>query len=499
MHTRHNTNKTKEIFFSDEMRRFEKKQFSNNNSYFFMKKAGKMVSKFIIKYLYNDQPIAVLCGPGNNGGDGFVIAKHLKDYGCSIDVYALSREHSYKGDALLALKEFGENLKKINFFKLKRNVLIVDALFGIGLSRNIEGKLRKIFNKINKSDNQVVSVDIPSGVCSNTGEILGSAIKADFTITFHRKKIGHIIGLGKKFAGKIKVVDIGFDQKTMKTQCLENSPSLWIKNFPWKKTSDHKYSRGRVVVYGGQKEFTGATILSALAALRTGTGSAKIICSKDTLQIYSIKFPSVLKTEINNINQLEHFLKKEKITSFLIGPGSGSNKKIREITKLILQKVKYVVLDADALTCFKDDLKSFYSLLDKNKIITPHLGEFHKIFPKIKRNLNNIDKAVSAVKLTKSNIVLKGPNTIIISYNKKIVINDHASSELAVIGSGDVLSGLIVSLIGEKKMNPFLAGCAATWLHGDIAKNYGKGLIAEDIVRGIPAALKRLKNGRFVK
>ena len=499
MRTRHNTNKIKEIFFSDEMRRFEKKQFSKNNSYFFMKKAGKMVSKFIIKYLYNDQPIAVLCGPGNNGGDGFVIAKHLKDYGCSIDVYALSREHSYKGDALLALKEFGENLKKINFFKLKRNVLIVDALFGIGLSRNIEGKLRKIFNKINKSDNQVVSVDIPSGVCSNTGEILGSAIKADFTITFHRKKIGHIIGLGKKFAGKIKVVDIGFGQKTMKTQCLENSPSLWIKNFPWKKTSDHKYSRGRVVVYGGQKEFTGATILSTLAALRTGTGSAKIICSKDTLQIYSIKFPSVLKTEINNINQLEHFLKKEKITSILIGPGSGSNKKIREITKLILQKVKYVVLDADALTCFKDDLKSFYSLLDKNKIITPHLGEFHKIFPKIKRNLNNIDKAVSAVKLTKSNIVLKGPNTIIISYNKKIVINDHASSELAVIGSGDVLSGLIVSLIGEKKMNPFLAGCAATWLHGDIAKNYGKGLIAEDIVRGIPAALKRLKNGRFVK
>ena len=129
----------------------------------------------------------------------------------------------------------------------------------------------------------------------------------------------------------------------------------------------------------------------------------------------------------------------------------------------------------------------------KCKIITPHLGEFHKIFPKIKRNLNNIDKAVSAVKLTKSNIVLKGPNTIIISYNKKIVINDHASSELAVIGSGDVLSGLIVSLIGEKKMNPFLAGCAATWLHGDIAKYYEKGLIAEDLVQGIPSALKRLK------
>jgi NAD(P)H-hydrate epimerase len=157
------------------------------------------------------------------------------------------------------------------------------------------------------------------------------------------------------------------------------------------------------------------------------------------------------------------------------------------------------VLDADALTCFKDDLKSLYSLLDKNKIITPHLGEFHKIFPKVKKNLNNIDKALSAVKLIKSNIVLKGPTIIIISYNKKIVINNHTSSELAVIGSGDVLSGLIVSLIGKEKMSPFLSGCAATWLNGDIAKKYGKGLISEDIIKGIPSALKRLKDGRFIK
>ena len=151
------------------------------------------------------------------------------------------------------------------------------------------------------------------------------------------------------------------------------------------------------------------------------------------------------------------------------------------------------MLDADALTCFQDDLKTLYSLLDKDKIITPHLGEFHKIFPNIKNKLSNIDKALSAVKLIKSNIILKGPSTIIVSHNKRIVINNHASSELAVIGSGDVLSGLVASLVGQKKINPFLAGCAATWIHGDIAKHYGKGLIAEDLVQGIPSALKRLK------
>ena len=482
-----------EIFYSKEMKRFEQEHFLKRSSYTFMQKAGGKIFEFINNNFKNECPVIVLCGPGNNGGDGFVVAKQLMEHGYPVEVYTFSDVSYYKGDALRALKEFNGNLKKINLFKLQKDALIIDALFGIGLKKNIKGILSRVFKKINKSKNLVVSIDIPSGVCSNTGEILGSAIKADFTITFHRKKIGHILGLGKQFSGKIQVVDIGFAKRKVKTRCYENSPGLWIKYFPWKKPFGHKYSRGRVVVYGGQKEFTGATILSSQAALRSGTGSVKIVCSKDTLQIYSVKFPSVLKTEINSIFQLENFLKKEKITSFLIGPGSGSNKKIKEITKLILKKVKYVALDADALTCFQDDLKTLYSLLDKDKIITPHLGEFHKIFPNIKKNLNNIDKALSAVKLIKSNIILKGSSTVIVSHNRKIVINDHTSSELAVIGSGDVLSGLVVSLIGQKKINPFLAGCAATWLHGDIAKQYEKGLIAEDLVKGIPSALVRLK------
>ncbi len=487
-----------EIFNSEEMRRFEQTQFVKKSSYVYMQKAGYQVFKFINANL-KKKNIIVLCGPGNNGGDGFIAATHLMNHGYFVTVYIYASTDKYKGDALKALKEFKGDLKSINLFQLQKNALIVDALFGIGLKRNIKGILSKVFRKVNKSKNSVLSVDIPSGVCSNTGEVLGSAIKADFTITFHRRKIGHVTGNGKSFCGEVKVVDIGFSQKKIESRYKENSPHLWKKYFPWKKQFDHKYSRGRVIIYGGQKEYTGATILSALAALKTGTGSVKILCSKNTLQIYSLKFPSVLKKEINNINQLDFFLKKEKITSLLIGPGAGTNKKIKKITELILRKVKYVVLDADAITCFKNDLKLFYSLLDKNKIITPHVGEFHKIFPSIKKNFNNIDKVLNAKKFVKCNIILKGPNTVIVSDDKKIVINNHASSELAVIGSGDVLSGLVVSLVGQKKMSPFLACCAATWLHGDIAKNYGKGLIAEDIVKGIPSSLKRLKNGKFIK
>ncbi len=288
-------------------------------------------------------------------------------------------------------------------------------------------------------------------------------------------------------------------QNTHGYKITKNSPDLWIAKFPWKKKSGHKYSRGRVVIYGSKKEFIGATILSSLAALKTGTGSVKILCTKNTIHTYSVKFPSVLKAEINNIDELKKFLDKEKITSILIGPGAGLSKNIREITKLILKKVKYVVLDADALTCFKNDLKLLYSLLDKNKIITPHIAEFHKIFPKIKKNINNIEKVKEAGKIINSNIILKGPNTIILSHDKRIVVNYHSSPELAVIGSGDVLGGLLVSMVGEKKMNPFSAGCAAVWLHGDIAKKYGKGLISEDIIKGIPDALRRLKDGKFIK
>ena len=183
-----------------------------------------------------------------------------------------------------------------------------------------------------KSKNPVVSIDIPSGISSNNGKILGCAIKADFTITFHRKKVGHIMGFGREYSGKVKVADIGFIQKKMKARFLKNPPILWIKSFPWKNFSSHKYSRGRVVVFGGKEELVGATILSSLAALKTGTGSVKIICSKKTLPIYSLKFPSVLKVKIDNLNLLKKLIIKEKNSVFLIGPGAGVNQLTKKRT-----------------------------------------------------------------------------------------------------------------------------------------------------------------------
>jgi NAD(P)H-hydrate epimerase len=237
--------------------------------------------------------------------------------------------------------------------------------------------------------------------------------------------------------------------------------------------------------------------LASEAALRVGIGSVKIICSKKTLPIYSLKFPSSLKEVIINLKSFKKLIIKEKNSVFLIGPGAGSNQQTKERTKLILKNSKYAIIDADALTSFKKNPTKLYSLLDKNKIITPHIKEFHSIFPKISKKINNYEKIVKASKVCKCNIVLKGANTLISSPNGNIVLNKHTSSELAVIGSGDVLSGIIASLVGKNKLNPFLACCAAVWIHGDIAKKFGPGLIAEDVVKNIPKSLRKLKKRKL--
>lgn len=279
----------------------------------------------------------------------------------------------------------------------------------------------------------------------------------------------------------------------MKIKQKTNSPNLWLSNFPWKKKKHHKYSRGRMIVLGGQINMTGATILSAEAALRVGIGSVKILCNKKTLPIYSSRFPSVLKEIANNLSSLKKLIIKEKNSVFVIGPGSGSNQKTREKTKLILKNSKYALIDADALTCFKKKPKELYKLLDKKKIITPHIKEFHTIFPSINKKISSYQKIIKASKLCKCTIVLKGTNTLICSSEGKVVLNKHTSKELAVIGSGDVLSGLIASLVGNNKLNPFLSSCAGVWIHGDIAKKFGPGLIAEDIIKNIPLTLRKLK------
>ena len=241
----------------------------------------------------------------------------------------------------------------------------------------------------------------------------------------------------------------------------------------------------------------GATLLSAEAALRTGVGSVKIICNKHTLPIYSLKFPSLLKTEINTFKEFKKFVIKNKNSVYLIGPGAGVAPSTLNKAIYLLKNIKYVVLDADALTSFGKNTKTLHKLLDQNKIITPHIKEFKTIFPSLKK-INNYKELIrSAIKKTKATIVLKGNNTLIAN-NKKILINKKSSSELAVIGTGDVLAGIISSLVGEKKMKPIEAASSGVWIHSKTAINLKRGIIAEDLIKNLKKTINYIY-GKYSK
>ena len=278
---------------------------------------------------------------------------------------------------------------------------------------------------------------------------------------------------------------------------INNSLGFWIKKFPVKTSKSHKYSRGQLVVVSGEKEMIGASMLSAEAALRTGVGSVKALCSKENFKIFASNFPSLLKKEINSFNEFKKFVLQNKNSVYLIGPGAGATSTTLKKTTYLLKNVRYVILDADALTCFKKKTKNLHKLLDENKIITPHIKEFKTIFPQLKKINNNKKLILSAIKQTKATIVLKGNNTLIAN-NKKILINKKTSNELAVIGTGDVLAGLISSLVGDKKMKPIEAAAAGVWIHSKTAINLKRGLIAEDLIKNIKKTINYIY-GKYSK
>ncbi len=278
---------------------------------------------------------------------------------------------------------------------------------------------------------------------------------------------------------------------------INNSLGFWIKKFPIKNNKSHKYSRGQLVVVSGEKKMIGATILSTEAALRTGVGSVKVLCSRQNFKIFALKFPSLLKKEINHFNDFKKFVAKNKNCVYLIGPGAGDSINTLKKTLYLLKNVKYVILDADSLTSFKRKTKTLHKLLDENKIITPHIKEFKTIFPDLKKINNYKQLILSAIKITKATIVLKGNKTII-GNKKKILINNKSSNELAVIGTGDVLAGIISSLVGENKMKPIEAASAGVWIHSKTAINLKKGIIAEDLTKNLKKTINYIY-GKYSK
>ena len=488
------------ILNSSEIRAIERKEFKlRKNSFSLMQSAGEKCADYISRNISKNKELFIVCGHGNNGGDGFIIGHSLINKGYKVKIFLVLPIRNKNNDNYKAFKNLNckiYNLKDLNKeLKKKTNLVIVDCIFGTGLNKNINSNIKNLIKLINNKKTFVISIDIPTGISADTGKIMGEAIKANITLALHCKKVGHVLFPGVYFSGLIKILDIGIRKslnKFINNKIAENDPKLWIKRFPWKKYNSHKYSRGRVFIYGSLKNYIGASLLSSNAAIRCGAGAVTIIANRNTIDKYNQRFFSLLKVEINSQKEFQDFLKNSLITSFLIGPGSGVNLETAENVKLISKYINHVVIDADAITSFSNNPKQLFSILNKDKIITPHEGEFNKIFPNLKNIKNKIERTLTAAKKANCIVVFKGPDTIIASPDGKVCINTIATEELAVIGSGDVLSGIITSLIGKNKMSSFDGACAGVWLHSFAARMVKKGLIAEDIIKNLPKTLEQL-------
>lgn len=455
-----------------------------------MENAGRAVAT-LIGESFSPRPCLVVCGTGNNGGDGFIVARLLKERGWPVEVAVVGGMKNIKGDAAVARQtwiEAGGECPAFTPARLREKQLVVDALFGTGLNKNIDGEAETAIASINNCGAPVVTIDIASGVNASDGSIMGIAVRATHTVTFVRPKLGHVLLPGKAYTGTLHVFDIGIGGDTVAANHFLNLPVLWKSALPIPGFDSHKYMRGHAVVVGGGIATTGAARLAAISALRAGAGLTSVACSPESLPVYATTLRSVMTKPVKNLDDLKTLLEDDRVAAVLIGPGSGVNKDTRERVLHILSRKKPCVLDADALTVFEKDAETLFSAIHAPVVLTPHEGEFTRIFS---IEGSKIHRACEAAKKSSAIIVLKGNDTIIAAPDGRAAVNAHAPAWLSTAGSGDVLAGIITGLLAAG-MPAFEAACAGVWMHSRAALLFGPGLIADDLPNLIPGALKEL-------
>ena len=356
-------------------------------------------------------------------------------------------------------------------------------------------------HNIKKHKLPAYAVDIPSGINGDSSKIYGDCLECVKTITFFNKKKCHYLYPGKRFCGEVIVEDIGISKdvlKIMNPKIRNNTPGLWINNFPFPSSADHKYSRGMVVINAGPVFKTGAARLAGRSAMRVGAGAVKLICDVEAAKVLEPQISVELISIVKEKNDIQFILKDKKISSVLVGPGNGINEETKSRTLMALAFVDHVVIDADAITCFENNPKELFIDTYPHTILTPHEGEFRRLFgDKIASIEDKVVRTVEAAKIAGSIIVLKGSDTIIADTEGQIVINSSEAPYLATAGSGDVLAGIIASLVGKNKMPAFDAACAGTWIHSKLGEMLGPGLIAEDLIDNIPLVIKKLHHHEY--
>ncbi|WP_335339342.1 NAD(P)H-hydrate dehydratase [Bosea sp. PAMC 26642] len=469
-----------------------------------MEQAGRAVADAAGRRLRPGDAVLVLCGPGDNGGDGFVAARVLRERGFAVTLAGTARGPATSSVAAEMTVRWLGPAELLEAVDLSRYALVVDALFGAGLSRSLTGQIAAAVCRVNESDVPVLAVDVPSGVSGDSGRVDGVALRAAETVTFFRLKPGHLLQPGRTLCGTVTLAQIGIAPEVAfaeaKPRTFRNGPALWRATWPHHSAETHKFQRGAVLVAAGGLESVGAPRLSARSALRIGAGLATIACRPEALATHAARGPDALmQRPVADARALDTLLGEKRLGAVLAGPALGLDAQARAMLASVLRSRVPAVLDADALTLLAARpraLRRSVAARGAPCVLTPHEGEFKRLFgerPEIADASSKLERARLAAAVSGAVIVLKGSDTVIAAPEGEAVINTTGSPALATAGSGDVLAGLIAGLLAQG-MPAFEAACAAVWLHGKAGEHLGFGLIADDLPEAIPRLLSEMED-----
>lgn len=438
----------------------------------------------------------VLCGPGNNGGDGFVVARLLHGLGWAVEVFLWGEADSLPPDAkanCLRWQAIGP-VAPLDRAEAGAADLVVDALFGTGLTRPLHWDVQNVLAR-SKAVPRRVAVDVPSGLSSDTGADLGGTLPCDLTVTFHTAKPGHYLADGPSICGQVAVVDIGLPMSLEDTEMIGAPVGMT-------KRAGHKFAHGHALVLSGGLGRTGAARLAARGALRIGAGLVTLGVPDDAVPEVAAQITAIMMRPVDGAAALERVLDDRRINALCLGPGLGQDRARALMPVAVGNQARPAVLDADALTAFAGAPESLFDMLHEACVLTPHGGEFAALFPDINERLakgggySKLDATQAAARRAGCVVLFKGPDTVIAAQDGRCAIHaaayDRAAPWLATAGSGDALAGFITGLLA-RGMAPMQAAVAAAWLHAECARRFGPGLIAEDLPEQLPLVLRQLE------
>ncbi|MEQ8266741.1 MAG: NAD(P)H-hydrate dehydratase [Parvibaculum sp.] len=488
------------LLATDEMARADELTISRGTpGIVLMENAGRAVAEAIVGR-FPQGSVSVLCGPGNNGGDGFVVARLLAEEGWPVSLFLLGDRDHLKGDAAEAASRWPGPVHPLTADAGRGASLIVDAIFGAGLSKDVTCVAADVIARVGAAGTPVVAIDMPTGIDGDTGQVRGAAFEAVLSVTFFRAKPGHILMPGRLHCGELQVADIGIESSVLDDlapQTFIDEPPLWGPVFPRSRPEGHKYSRGHAVVVSGDASHTGAARLAARAALRGGAGLVTVASPPSAMLVNAAHLTAIMLQSFDGADALTAILEDKRKNALLIGPGAGIGAHTRENVLAALLSGTAMVLDADALTSFAEIPRDLFVAIKGYfagpVVMTPHEGEFARLFPALaaEEELGKLERARRAAAEAAAVIVLKGADTVIAAPDGRAAIAMNGGPELATAGSGDVLGGIILALLA-RGMLPFEAACAGVWLHGEAGSCFGPGLIAEDLPEMLPAVFRDL-------